>query len=348
VQKTTAAVAAEKEETMTHRMFSSVAGIALTALVSFAPSASRADEDTIDAHLRKAKIAAGLDFLGTLSETCVAPYTGATPDAAPPAAPDRSTWFTEPAQVFDNLYFVGTLIHSSWALKTSEGIILIDTLYEYATDEAIVGGLKKLGLDPASIKYVIVSHAHGDHVGGAKMLQDRFHPHLVLSDADWKVVEGSKNGFPNGKPQRDVTATDGQKLTLGDTPVTLIETPGHTPGTLSMIFAVKDRGRPITVAYSGGTGFNFEYDVPHFDTYISSQRKMAKAAADANATIVMSNHSEFDEAASRVRMSRNEGEPSPFEVGNKGVARYFQVTDECAQVAKMKLQQGMPVMPFRR
>ena len=53
-------------------------------------------------------------------------------------------------KVFDNLYFVGSRIHSAWALTTNEGIILIDTLFDYNSEEAIVGGLKKLGLDPAA------------------------------------------------------------------------------------------------------------------------------------------------------------------------------------------------------
>ena len=78
-------------------------------------------------------------------------------------------------------------------------------------------------------------------------------------------------------------ADDGQKITLGDSAVTIVTTPGHTPGTLSMIFTVKDKGRPLTVAYSGGTAFNFPSTVANFDTYINSQRKMAAAAA-ANAT----------------------------------------------------------------
>ena len=133
--------------------------------------------------------------------------------------------------------------------------------------------MKKLGLDPANIKYVIVSHAHGDHVGGAKMIQDRFHPRLVMGAPDWDSIEASKNQYPNGKPKRDIVATDGQKITLGDTTVTLVTTPGHTPGTLSMIFQVKDNGKPLTVAYSGGTAFNFVNDPPHFDTYINSQKK---------------------------------------------------------------------------
>ena len=279
--------------------------------------------DTPDAHLAAAKAAAQFDFTGTLARICVAPQTGPGRDVAPGPAPDRATYVTEPAKVFDNLYFVGTKIHSSWALTTSQGIILIDTLYEYATDEAIVGGMKKLGLDPANIKYVIVSHAHGDHVGGAKMIQDRFHPRLVMGAPDWDSIEASKNQYPNGKPKRDIVAADGQKITLGDATVTLVTTPGHTPGTLSMIFQVKDNGKPLTVAYSGGTAFNFVNDVPHFDTYIASQKKFADLAARAGATIVMSNHSEFDNATTKIKLmaARKAGEPHPFEVGKDAVAQ---------------------------
>ena len=214
--------------------------------------------DTVDAHLAAAKRAAGFDFTGTLVRTCVAPQTAPGADKAPDPAPARDTWYADPAKVFDNLYWVGTKYHSSWALTTSEGIILIDTLYDYAAEEAIVGGLRKLGLDPASVKYVIISHAHLDHDGGAKLMQDRFGSRIIMGAPDWDSIEASQHQYPNGKPRRDIVATDGQKVTLGDTSVTLITTPGHTPGTLSMIFQVRDHGTPLTVAYSGGTAFNFQ------------------------------------------------------------------------------------------
>jgi metallo-beta-lactamase class B len=204
-----------------------------------------------------------------------------------------------------------------------------------------VGGLKKLGLDPASVKYVIISHSHADHVGGAKLMQDRFGSHIVMGGPDWDSIERSINGYPLGKPKRDIVADDGQKITLGDTSVTIVTTPGHTPGTLSMIFTVKDSGRPLTVAYSGGTAFNFPSTAPNFDIYIKSQNKMAATAAAANATILMSNHSEFDSAFTKIRVlaSRKPGEPHPFEVGKEAVARYFTVTGECALAAKLKLAQ---------
>lgn len=297
--------------------------------------------DAIDAHLIAARNAAGFDFTGTLARLCIAPplVTGVR-DAAPGPAPARETWYAEPAKVFDNLYFVGSKIHSSWALTSSEGIILIDTLFTYNSEEEIVGGLKKLGLDPAKIKYVIITHAHGDHVGGAKLLQDKFGSHIVMGGPDWDLIERSVNGYPLGKPKRDIVADDGQKITLGDTAVTIVTTPGHTPGTLSMIFTVKDKGKPLTVAYSGGTAFNFPSTVANFDIYINSQRKMAAAAAAANATVLMSNHSEFDGAISKIKMlpGRKAGEPNPFEVGADAIARYFKVSEECADVARLKLK----------
>lgn len=304
---------------------------------------AQSQPDAIDTHLIAARNAAGFDFTGALARLCVAPQPVPLTlrDVAPGRAPARDTWFAEPAKVFDNLYFVGSKIHNAWALTTSEGIIVIDTLYTYNSEEEIVGGLKKLGLDPATVKYVIISHSHGDHVGGAKLLQDRFGARVVMGEPDWNAIDKSVNGYPQGKPKRDIVADDGQKITLGDASVTIVTTPGHTAGTLSMIFTVKDNGKPLTVAYSGGTAFNFPTTAGNFDAYIRSQSKMAAAAAAANATVLISNHTEFDNAIPKIRLLalRKPGEPNPFETGKEAIARYFTVTGECAQAARIKLTQ---------
>jgi metallo-beta-lactamase class B len=204
--------------------------------------------------------------------------------------------------------------------------------------------LKKLGLDPATVKYVIITHAHGDHVGGAKLMQDRFKSHIVMGGPDWDSIEKSVNGYPGGKPKRDIVADNGQKITLGDTSVTIVTTPGHTPGTLSMIFPVKDHGQTLYVAYAGGTAFNFPSTVPNYDIYIRSQKKLAAAAAAANATILISNHSEFDYATTKIKLmaARKPGEPHPYEIGKDAVGRYFTVTEECAQAQRLKVMQMGP------
>ena len=188
---------------------------------------SQSTPDTVDGHRATAKAAAGSDLTGIYDRACptgappAAPAAAATPAGTRPDPP-REEWYAEPVKIFDNLYFVGTKVHGSWAVTTSDGIIIIDTLYNYATEPEIAGGLRKLGLDPAKIKYVVISHGHGDHDGGAKFLQDQFGPHLILSAADWELAERDTR---NPKPRRDLVATDGEKLTLGDETVTLYITP---------------------------------------------------------------------------------------------------------------------------
>src|SRR4029078_4635191 len=121
-----------------------------------------------------------------------------------------------------------------------------------------------------------------------------FGSRIVMGGPDWDSIAKSVHGYPQGKPKRDIVAADGEKITLGDTAVTIVTTPGHTPGTLSMLFTVKDNGKPLHVAYSGGTAFNLPSTAANFNTYINSQSEMADAAASSNATVLISNHSEFD------------------------------------------------------
>jgi metallo-beta-lactamase class B len=292
-------------------------------------------------HVAAARAAAGSQFMGVFNATC-GPETPA-PTAAPPARrtgpPPRSEWYAPPQKVFDNLYWLGTKEHSAWALTTNQGIILIDTLYAFAAEAEIVDGLKTLGLDPKAVKYVIVSHGHGDHDQGARMMQDRFGSHIVMGAADWDVVEKTPEMPGGGPPKRDIVVSAVQPLTLGDTTVTIVPTPGHTLGTLSLLFPVSDHGRKLTVAYSGGTAFNFAHTAERFDTYVASQQKMARAAADAKATVVLSNHSVFDHALEKAALSaqpRPAGKPGPFEVGAPAVAGYFKVLEECAIAARIK------------
>jgi metallo-beta-lactamase class B len=312
----------------------------LAALLLTATSLAAAAQPAVDAHLTAAKKAEGTDFPGTIARLCIVPDApvgaGAGGGGGPRPIPDRASWYAEPARMFDNLYWVGTKIHSAWALQTSGGIILIDTLYNYAVEPEIVQGLIKLGLNPANIKYVIITHAHGDHDEGARLLQDRFGAHVVMGAPDWDLIEKSVN-MPGGVPKRDIVGDDAQKINRRRSRLS----PVHTLATFSLIFTVKDRGRPITVAYSGGTAFNFQKDVARYDTYIASQKKMAEVAKAAGATIVMSNHSEFDDAWERGRLVRlhRSGEPHPYELGNDAVQRYFTMTGECAMAMREKLTQ---------
>jgi metallo-beta-lactamase class B len=330
-----------------------VIGLGAAVVVAAQQSAPVRDFDAeIRSAIESAKTAAGQDFAGTLVRTCLLPQSGGenTSDTVPgyvtnPAsAPARATWYAEPAKVFDNLYFVGGSVHSAWALTTNDGIILIDTIYPYNSEELIVGGLEKLGLDPKSIKYVIISHAHGDHIGGAEMLQTRYGARVVMGAPDWDLVAKYPNRYKTMAPKRDIVATDGMKITLGGQTVTTWLTPGHTPGTLSYTFTVLDRGTPVNVVYSGGTAFNFVNNTPdpgirNFQTYIDSQKHIAAKAAETGATVLLSNHSEFDNAVNKNRMLAGRGNGRhPYEVGAEGVQRYFRVMQGCARAAQLGLE----------
>jgi len=324
------------------------------------------DEEVVEA-LRAAKDAAGFEHVGLLSGLSLMAVFGDKanqPTNEPPrfvrdpsAVPARDVWYADAAQVFDNLYFVGGKIHSAWALKTSDGFILIDTIYPYNSEELIVGGMQRLGFDASDIKYVIISHAHADHIGGAEMFQNRGQ-RVVMDPRDWDLVEQFPNRYLTMAPRRDLEATDGGQLTLGDTTISTWQTPGHTAGTLSYTFTVFDHGRPINVVYSGGTGFLVADSTPeggieNLQTYIDSQKHIAAKAADVNATVVLSNHSVHDNAINRIKMIPGRGDgPHPFEVGADMVQRYFLVMEYCARAAQIKLErcasgQLLPGSPSR-
>ena len=177
------------------------------------------------------------------------------------------------------------------------------------------------------------------------MIQTRYKPRVVMSAPDWELVEKVPNRFKTMAPKRDIVGTDGMKITLGGQTVNLWFTPGHTEGTMSFTFQVKDRGRPVNVVYSGGTALVYEYSEPEWgiknmQTYINSQRHLASKAKESGATVLLSNHSEFDEAVKKNRMLAGRGNgPHPYEIGADWVARYFQVTENCARATQLKLEE---------
>jgi metallo-beta-lactamase class B len=258
----------------------------------------------------------------------------------PRQVPERSTWHHEPVKVFDNLYYIGEKEYSAWAVVTSDGIIVIDTIWSHSVEDEIVNGLKKLGFDPAKIKYALVSHAHIDHIGGAKYLQEKFGTRIVMSAADWDFAEASTRLPAEIKPKRDVVAADGYKLTLGNTTLTLHLTPGHTPGTISTIFTVQDGGQTHTVATWGGTSFNFQPSPQAFQTYINSAVSYEDVVKNAKPDIILSNHTIFDGSLDKFAAlaARKPGDPHPFVVGQDSVQRYVKVAEECARGQLLKLK----------
>jgi metallo-beta-lactamase class B len=310
----------------------------LGAAVVVAVHVCTANAQSADEHIAAARAAAGSEHAGMVDRLCPAPV-GASSSRVRPAAgarpagdPPRDSWHAEPAKVFDNLYFVGMTEFSSWAIPTSDGIIVIDPVFDYSVEDEVVEGLRKLGHDPADIKYVLISHGHLDHAGGAKLLQERFGARLLMTAADWDMVERDN---PRWKPRRDLEITDGQKLTLGDTTLTLYITPGHTNGTVSTLIPLRDGDARHLGALWGGTLFNFGPDPARFEAYAASAARMRDLVTVAGADVLLSNHTDYDGTKTKlpVLAVRTSREPHPYVVGTDSVRRYLTVANECAQAA---------------
>ena len=256
----------------------------------------------------------------------------------PGVAPPKENWYAEGGQVFDNLYLLTTKVNSAWAVKTSEGIILIDTLFGYAAQDAIIDGMKKVGLDPADIKYIIVSHAHGDHDGSVKFLQDTYNPRVIMGPKDWELSARESN-----PPRRDMDATDGQKLTVGDTTVTIYITPGHTGGTLSVLVPVKDHGQPHVAMEWGGTALSAATSKEMLESYISNAKRFKDVSDGLGADVIIGNHTEYNDALNRFERTkaRKAGEPNPWVVGKREVQNYLTVVEECAK-SWLAISNGRP------
>lgn len=243
----------------------------------------------------------------------------------------------EPTRVFDQLYSVGQNAVSAWALDTPDGIILIDALDN--ADEArdiIVPNLRKLGLDPARLRYVIVTHGHGDHYGGAKYLQDTYRARVVASAADWTMMERAEHdrGPFAGlvPPRRDIVASDGDTVTLGGTTVRLYVTPGHTPGAFSLIFPVTDRGVRHVVGMMGGSGGGQDSASVH--QQVRSLVRWADLGRAAGVDAIITNHPMHMSANEKLQLIRyaEPGDANPFVYGKGKAERFARVLEQCSRV----------------
>ena len=239
-------------------------------------------------------------------------------------------------KAMDNLIFLGTGNVSAWAVNTSDGIILIDSLNDQAeADKYIIGGLKAVGLDPSTIKIIVLSHAHADHFGGAAYLQAKYGARVYMSAADWAYLPGWLKGpYARGRifdlPRQDGAIKDGDTLTLGDTTIRMFLTPGHTPGALSMLIPLTDKGQPHTFVFEGGVSSSNNLTSDLHRTFDQGIDRLISAATQAGADGYMANHGNFDDVARKAAHVRaNPKEPNPFVVGPEATQRWLRIVKEC-------------------
>ena len=211
-----------------------------------------------------------------------------------------------PFRMIDNLYFVGTKEASSHLIDTGDGLILIDTGYDITAD-AVIESMNILGFDVADVKIILHSHGHYDHTGGTKkILSLANNAKTYLSFKDIKYITGFTPDF-------DIL--DGDVIRLGNTEIYCMFTPGHTEGSVSFFFDVKENGQTYRAAMFGGAGTNQlkkafmdAHDVPYLcrGYFFDSIDRLLKEKVD----VMIGNHSWHNHTPEKYeRMSTSEKNP---------------------------------------
>ncbi len=255
----------------------------------------------------------------------------------------------EAMKVFDNLYMLPSStrqLTTVWAITTREGIILLDS-GDQAQPDSILAGMKKVGLDPAQVKFILLGHGHGDHYAGALYFQEHYGTRVGLSSRDWDLMYPASppvnappaQGTPIPKPKRDLVLEEGKPFVLGEQTVNVYSIPGHTPGSLGFIFDVTENGRKHTAAMYGGTilaqgGITTE----GLNLYLASTMHFLEAARKMKVDVEIQNHALFDSTPERAAKlkARKPGEPNPFLITIDKYARLWDISSECirAEIAR--------------
>jgi len=248
----------------------------------------------------------------------------------------------EPTRVFDNLAVIGRTSTAVWVVTTSSGLVMIDAGYGDQLDSLLLAGMKKLGLDPARVTHVIVAHGHGDHFGGASYFQQRG-ARVVMGAPDWDLVEAppaagrgpAPAAAPIAPPRRDIAVTDGQTLTVGDVTFTFVMIPGHTPGSVGIVFSVKD-GTATRMAGLFGGSILIPTRIPDegLRQYMKSIEHWGNVTRKMNVEVEIQNHPMYDGFLAKLQRlkQRKAPEPNPFVIGREGYRRFLDVMSGCTDV----------------
>lgn len=203
--------------------------------------------------------------------------------------PELQAWLSDPAvqrikpyRVFDNVWQVGVRWVSAYLLKTSDGAILIDTTHEPFADD-MIEKIRTAGVKPEEIRFVLMTHGHFDHAGGAERLRKVLpNARFGMSAEGWREADESANAAANTtrgwtmmkRRENDMVLKDGDKIRVGDAEVLVLETPGHTWGTLSYVYDVRHGGKNHRAVTIGGQGLNAISGPEQLEAYIRSMKRL--------------------------------------------------------------------------
>jgi len=218
---------------------------------------------------------------------------------------------TDVGQRFSDTYaFNGLKVQltaSCYLVRHNDDYLIWDTGYPMgntptAPKTSLLDLVGQLKVTPAQVKYVGISHYHGDHTGQASQFPQAT---LLIGKGDWDVVTDPKQQASLSAPFKQWTGGEGKvepvtgdKDVFGDGSVIMLDTPGHTPGHHSLLVKLKDMGNVLLSGDLAHFHENYEGNgVPTFNTNraatIASLERFKKIAANLKATVIIQ-HDERD------------------------------------------------------
>jgi glyoxylase-like metal-dependent hydrolase (beta-lactamase superfamily II) len=230
-------------------------------------------------------------------------------------------------QITDDTWYIGSKYVGQYILKSPSSFALIDTVNSTAeAQQYTLPALQSLGLSSTTpLAGIYLTHGHADHDGGAQFFRNTLNPPIYLGSADFTLQA------PAGKTYNpiliDSTNLNPQPITIGDRTLTLLPTPGHTPGTTAAIVPVHDNGRQVNMLVIGGS--NIPGDIPTSRQYLNSVERMYSFAKTYGAEGGMHPHAFFEGQLDNV-MAQGLSKPSQFVVGSDKLLRGLAVWRECS------------------
>jgi metallo-beta-lactamase class B len=256
------------------------------------------------------------------------------------ALPPIENYTVEPTRIFDNMWFVGSTSQGAFVITTSEGLILIDTLNN--TEEAqdiLLPSIRKAGLDPADIKYIVLSHGHPgqtDHTGGASYLQRTYGAEVAMGKPDWDATLPAQHP-DRPLAERDIDIVEGTTLTLGDTTLSFALEPGHSPGSLAMFIPVTWHGESHVVMLLAGA-----LQTPDREAYDALAHIMNDIAMPRNVQALLNSHPGIyqDTLTAMDTIRDNPDGPNPLLYEPERANRYWSMIVECARARTVALEEA--------
>lgn len=256
---------------------------------------------------------------------------------------DQEKRYVEPFRMYGNVYYVGDNWICGHLIDTGDGLLLMDA-GNCGGAALLIHTIWKMGFDPSDIKWLILSHAHVDHIGAASFMKNLFGTKLYLGARDaYALKERPDLVYIQGSAdltaqlfEPDVLIHDNDVIKFGNTEVRFREVPGHTAGCIACFFDAVENGITKRCGYFGGFGFNTiakDILLQYGDTSFYRRREFMeslKKVEDEPVDIFLGNHVRNNKVLEKRRKMLENPEVNPFIDPNEWKA-YMIETEEKLQ-----------------